>query len=240
MEARKDRFFRGKIRILQPRKGYRFSLDTVLLASWAEIFPEELGLELGGGFGPASIMVKFLNPGAKIISIDIIEDYLKLFKQSLSLNKFSEVYPVCGDIKLPPFKEKFNYIFFNPPYLEANKYRVSPKREIALSKYEIGAKLEDFFLCSQSLLKKNGRVYFIVGSQRKDAEDIFKKMGFFTSEALEIFDGNEEKFRIFTLRKEKSKGLIGKFKMKKGGKYTQEMKRILEGEKLRKFLPEFS
>lgn len=236
MEAREDRFFKGKIIIIQPRRGYRFSLDAVLLSSWVVVPPYEFSLELGGGFGPASLMIKFLNPGARIVSIDIQENYLKLFKKSITLNGFDSIYPMVADVKRPPFRKKFKAIFTNPPYMSPDRYRVSPKLEIALSKYEIAATLQDFLRCTGQLLALEGKAYFIVGSEREDFAEMAEENGFSIEEVLEIYEDELPKFRIFTLTRRKVLTKNYKFKMKEGGKYTHYMERVLEGQKLRSLI----
>lgn len=236
MEAKEDRFFKGKIKIVQPRRGYRFSLDAVLLSSWVVVPSQEFSLELGGGFGPASLMVKFLNPEARIISIDIQENYLKLFKKSINLNGFNGIYPLVADVKSPPFRKKFKVIFTNPPYMSPERYRVSPKLEVALSKYEIAATLRDFIKCTAQLLAFEGKAYFIVGSEREDFAEMSRENGLNIEEVLEIYEDELPKFRIFTLTGEKASTKTYEFKMKEGGKYTYLMERVLEGEKLRSLI----
>lgn len=233
MEAQQDRFFKGKIVIVQPRRGYRFSLDAVLLSSWVVISSSDFALELGGGFGPAALMVKFLNPETRIVSIDIIEEYLRLFKRSIELNGFNGVFPVLADVKYPPFNKKFRVIFSNPPYLSPERYRISPRREVALSKYEIAAKLQDFLSCAYNHLAPDGRAFFIVGAEREDFGRMSLSTGFNISEVLEIYEDELPKFRIFTLTIERLPARTYRFKMREGGKYTEKMERVLEGEKLR-------
>ena len=233
MEVREDRFFRGKIVILQPRRGYKFSLDAVLLSSWAILLPGEFAIALGGGFGPASIMAKFLNPQAKIISIDILEEYVRIFQRAIKLNGFTQIYPLLADVRKPPFNRQFSVIFSNPPYMSPYKYRVSPRRDIAVSKYEVEGKLKDFITTSYELLDPNGKAFFIVGAERDDFSTIANKTGFKIHETMEVLDDSEVKFRLYTLTKKDLGFKKYSFQMKYGGKYTDNMEKVLSGESIR-------
>jgi len=46
-----DAFYRGRIRVLQSRKGYRFAVDAPLLAGFIRTRPDDEALELGTGNG---------------------------------------------------------------------------------------------------------------------------------------------------------------------------------------------
>jgi tRNA1(Val) A37 N6-methylase TrmN6 len=51
-----DTFYRGRIRVLQPKKGYRFSVDAPLLADFIRTRAGDEALELGTGSGIISLL----------------------------------------------------------------------------------------------------------------------------------------------------------------------------------------
>ncbi len=234
MEITLTPFLRGKVLIVQPRRGYRFSLDAVLLASYVE--GEGFGLELGAGFGPVALMLKSRLEGVKILALDILADYLRLLKESLRINGFSGIYPVAGDVKTPPLRAKFDFVFSNPPYLKPERFRVSPRRDLAVSKWELKARVEDFLRAAFLLLKEKGRAFFVMGAGAGNFEKKAEECGFYPEERVEVFDEEDLKFLLFSLRKSRTEKRNFSFLMKKGGKYTPQMEEVLGGGSLRPYL----
>ena len=59
MEITVDNFLDGKIKIYQPKKGYRAGIDAVLLASSVKIFNDCQILDVGSGTGVVSFCIGF-------------------------------------------------------------------------------------------------------------------------------------------------------------------------------------
>ena len=59
-----DTFFNGKLQIIQKKKGYRFSIDAVLLSQFIKIRKNERVIDLGTGCGilPLIIVTNHKNP----------------------------------------------------------------------------------------------------------------------------------------------------------------------------------
>ena len=73
-------------------------------------------LEIGPGSGIISILVAKIKK-ARITSVEINKDALKVFKRNVQLHDVTHlVTPVYADL-FPPEKKKFNIIVSNPPYL---------------------------------------------------------------------------------------------------------------------------
>ncbi|GEM_PF-6405706 len=227
-------FLRGRVKIAQPRRGYRFSLDAVLLASYVE--GKGFALELGTGFGPVALMVKSRLPDVKILALDIQEDYLGLLRQSIEINGFSGIYPVLGDVKKPPLGKKFDLVFSNPPYLSPKRFRISPRREVAVSKWEILASLEDFLRAAFENLKDGAPAYFIVGTEAEEFSIRANRAGFGMEEVVRITEDGKERFLMYLLKKGKGRGRVYTFPMKRKGIYTPEMEEVLSGKPIRPYL----
>ena len=54
-----DTLFGGRLKILQKREGYRFSIDALLLAHFAEPRPEDRVIDLGTGCGVIPLILIF-------------------------------------------------------------------------------------------------------------------------------------------------------------------------------------
>src|SRR5512137_544956 len=80
-----DTFFHGRVRILQPKKGYRFSVDAPLLADFIRPRPEDAALELGTGSGVISLLLS-LKPLRKITALEIQPGLAGLARRNVELN----------------------------------------------------------------------------------------------------------------------------------------------------------
>lgn len=234
-----DSFYHGRVRIYQHKKGYRFSLDAVLLAAWVERVGQCF-LELGCGNGAVSLMLAYRYPGVSITGVDLQFPLLKLFSLSVRENRFPRVFPVAGDVRKPPFRQKFDVVFANPPYQSPLRGRVSPYPEIALSRFEIAGSLKDFVTAAYQLLSAEGKAYFIVGAERKeDFNSYCHELGFWIEEELFALP-ERNKPAVFYLAKlsfEKARRkTLPPVILKEKGKYTPQMEKVFEGADLREVL----
>ena len=52
-----DAFYHGRVRVLQKKRGYRFSVDAPLLADFIRTKPEDEALDIGTGSGVISLLL---------------------------------------------------------------------------------------------------------------------------------------------------------------------------------------
>lgn len=117
-EITEDALYGGRIRIRQPKRGYRVNVDTLLLA--AAISPlrgSEHVAELCCGVGAALLAVAASNDaGATFTGIERDPHYAALARENVELNAQAhrctivEVDALAGDFG------HFDQVFFNPPY----------------------------------------------------------------------------------------------------------------------------
>ncbi len=116
-----DYFYRNQVKIYQNKKGYRFSVDSPILA---DFIPEsnENAIEIGSGSGIISILVLFKNKLPLITGIEVQKKLYNLSLKSIRGNNMTERFTVInGDFN--EVFEKFSgikTIFSNPPYLQTN------------------------------------------------------------------------------------------------------------------------
>jgi len=66
-----DELFDGRIRIIQKKAGYRFSLDAVLLAHFAARIPAASVIDLGTGSGIVPLILARKSASAKITGVEV-------------------------------------------------------------------------------------------------------------------------------------------------------------------------
>lgn len=126
-EITEDALLGGRIRIRQPKRGYRVNVDTLLLAATLPGDTTSVGplVELGCGVGAALVAVakshEAREPGAyKLVGIEQDPLYARLARENVSLNGLSHCVTIVeGDALSPPAElTGFERVFFNPPYDE--------------------------------------------------------------------------------------------------------------------------
>ncbi|OOY13298.1 methyltransferase [Thioclava marina] len=113
-----DGFLGGRLRIAQPRAGYRAAMDPVLLAAACDARPGQSVLELGCGAGVASLCLGYRVPGLALTGLELQPAYAALARANAARNAIPfEV--VEGDLsQMPPDlrARSFDHVIANPPY----------------------------------------------------------------------------------------------------------------------------
>jgi len=113
-----DGFLDGRLRIAQPRFGYRAAMDPVLLAAACAATPGQSVLELGCGAGVASLCLAARVPGLRLAGLELQPAYAALARANAQAHGIVlEV--IEGDLaQMPPAlrAQSFDHVIANPPY----------------------------------------------------------------------------------------------------------------------------
>ena len=159
-------FIRGKVFIYQPLNGYRFNLDSVLLAHFFQTNKKTAKIiDLGTGSGIIPVLISLKYPHLQFHAVEIQQEFYQLAKKTFKKNNLN-VNLINENIK---FLKKyfpssyFDYVITNPPYLK--KYR-SENKNLLISKSEKEASIEDFINISSYLLKNKGKFFGVFPTYR--------------------------------------------------------------------------
>ena len=165
-----DRLLDGRLKVLQPSRGYRFSIDALLLASFFRERPGDRILEIGPGCGIISLILAHRSATVRITGIEIQEDLVALAKRNVVLNDRDGQIQICrGDVRRPEFicePQSFTAAVFNPPYRSLRSGRMNPDPEKAVARHEIAGTAADFLAAAVFALRPEGRVYAIYTATR--------------------------------------------------------------------------
>ena len=156
--------------IIQPRHGYRFSLDPLILCDFARILEGEKAADLGVGCGVIPLVLARSAGGTLITGIEMQAEMAGLAMRNVSLNNLSDrISIVQGDVtevkKYFP-GSAFDLVISNPPYRKRGTGRVSPKPGRDNARHESTASLPDFLAAAKYLAKVSGRICFIYHPSR--------------------------------------------------------------------------
>lgn len=113
-----DGFLDGRLRILQPKAGFRSAMDAVLLAAAVPARPGDRVLELGCGAGVASLCLLSRVPGIVAHALERQPAYARLARTNAAANALPLTVEE-GDLATMPAAlraQAFDVVFANPPY----------------------------------------------------------------------------------------------------------------------------
>lgn len=229
-------FFRGKLVVYQPKKGFRFGIDSLLLADFLELKRGERVLEIGAGTGIISFTLLLRFPHSKIYLLEIDPLCVSAISCGISANSFEErAFLIRGDALKAPFKSGvWDVIFANPPYFKEGTGRASPKELRNLARRERTLNLDSLLETCSKLLKNGGRLYLIFTALRF-AELIYKLKTFQLEPKVIrlVHSYPEERAKLVLIKAikgAKEEVLVERplyIYETKGGDYSEEVRKIL-------------
>ena len=123
-----DSLLAGRVRLRQPRHGYRVAIDPVLLAAAVPALAGQAVLDAGLGTGAATLCLLARVPGCRVAGIELQPELADLAAENAALNGV-ELELVTGDLLAPPPElraRSFDHVMSNPPFLEPGEGSASP------------------------------------------------------------------------------------------------------------------
>jgi tRNA1Val (adenine37-N6)-methyltransferase len=171
-----DEFMDGRLRLIQYRTGYRFSIDAVLLSEFVSIKKGDRIVDLGTGCGIIPLILLMDRPAGYVFGLEIQEGLAGQTKRNALLNGYShKIGVIRADIRyMPMIPASIDVVICNPPYRKRDSGRVNPDRQRAIARHEILASLEDILNAARYVLRTEGRLATIYPAER--LADLMVKM----------------------------------------------------------------
>ncbi len=168
----RDSLFNGELTCYQHEKGYRFSIDAVLVAHFMDVRQNDRILDLGTGCGIICLILLYRHQSRvrEVCGIEVQHGLADLADKNIQANGFEEGGRIIqGDIKfildlVQP--ESFDKIICNPPFYTPGSGRENEIEETSHARHQILADLQDFLMAAASAVKNKGSVYFIYPADR--------------------------------------------------------------------------
>ncbi len=202
------------VKVVQRAKGYRFSSDPVVLASF--ILPlkdSDIVLDIGTGSGIIPLILSGKTKKTLFYGIEIQKELITLAEKNTKLNRCSDRIKILeGDFRhaLKDFKRGyFSVIVSNPPYGKKGNCRVSPRRERAIARCEIKWSIDEFIETCCLLLDEAGRVCLIYPVNRFfELTSRFKKKAFYIKRVRFIHPRHGAKAGLFMMEAVKERSSL--------------------------------
>jgi tRNA1Val (adenine37-N6)-methyltransferase len=156
--------------LIQPRRGNRFSVDSILLGRFIRPRRGDRILELGAGCGVISVMAAMLYEPRAVIAVEIQDEMVEFARRNADANALAQMRVIAADIRARAIDgldgAGFDLVIANPPYRTGGSGRRSPDRSRDLARAESAATLSDFIGAAARYLKHGGRAAFVFAADR--------------------------------------------------------------------------
>jgi tRNA1(Val) A37 N6-methylase TrmN6 len=158
----------GRLKVIQSKDGYRFSIDAILLSEFVTVRPGDVVVDLGTGCGIILLVLLLAKPVGHVFGLEIQKELAVQAKRNTSLNGFeTKMEVIIGDIRNPPMARKWaDVVLCNPPYRQVKSGRINPDPRRAVARHELLASIDDVLMAATGLLRRNGRLALIYPSVR--------------------------------------------------------------------------
>ena len=230
-----DTFYHGKVIIKQLKRGYRFAVDSPILADFLPV-SRSPALEVGCGAGVIALLALQQNKFPAVTGIEIQETLYRLAVDNAAANGLSGRFHVIrGDFnRIHPGIANVQTVFCNPPFFKTGRGRLSPDPIIRLARFEVALTLAGLLSGCSAILARRGKLCLIFPFARQEellatarANGLYPaRIRLVQSFADSLPDRFLAQLGKSTVRCRREKPLII-FRDK--GVYTAEMEKILSG-----------
>jgi tRNA1Val (adenine37-N6)-methyltransferase len=172
-----DSILDGALRLAQPRAGYRFAIDSILLARFVSERPAASVLDLGAGCGVIGLVVAAAQQSCSLVAVEIQRLLADLVAYNARLNGIEGTNVIHADLRnqtIPGLTvESFDLVVANPPYRRKASGRESPNPSRHAARAESAATLADFVAAAERYARRHARVGFTFEASRA-AELVFE------------------------------------------------------------------
>lgn len=158
--------------IYQDDKGFKFSLDSLLLAEYVKVYPNFEILDMCTGNAPIPLVLS-LKTNSHITGVEIQKNIANLAKDSVKLNNLDKQITIINDDIKNIGKyfpgNNFDIIVCNPPFFKVSSSSYTNiSDELKLARHEVTITLEQIFSIASNYLKSNGTFYLVQRATRID------------------------------------------------------------------------
>jgi len=167
----------GEVRLLQHRRGYRFSLDAVLLAHFAAQGLCAPGrrpvrspsiVDLGTGCGVVALLLARRVPAARVAAVEVQPGLADLARRNCPLNGLDVrvVESDLRDVGSLPDPGTWHLATCNPPYFPRGRVRTGTDPERNAARQEVLCTVADAAAAAARLLRSDGMAAFVYPAER--------------------------------------------------------------------------
>ncbi|MEM4658373.1 MAG: methyltransferase [Candidatus Methanosuratincola sp.] len=145
------------LKIVQRKRGYRYSQDSLILAEFAATDRKMVVCDLGTGSGVIPLILAKRGLAKRIVGIEIQPRLAEIARRNVAINGYEGIIEIV-ELDLRRVSERlpcrsFDYVLSNPPYREPSAGKIAPDEEKAIAKHEMLCTMGDVLDAMRYLLK---------------------------------------------------------------------------------------
>jgi tRNA1(Val) A37 N6-methylase TrmN6 len=159
----------GRVRLTQPKQGYRVAIDPVLLAAAVSAGPAQRILDAGCGSGAAALCLAARLENCEVIGVELDAGLAALALVNAAMNGLAHrvsIDPASFDGYAAENAGLFDQVMTNPPFYEAEHHTRSPQPTKASAHGEASLDLAGWIKAAAIALKPAGRLTLIHRADR--------------------------------------------------------------------------
>lgn len=168
-----DELLRGRLRVWQPRAGYRVNADSLLLAHFCGEPPFGRVADLGAGVGVIGLALAARDPSARVTLAELQPESVSLCHKNIVENGLAERVSVV-EVDLADLAASrsllpgaaFERVVSSPPYFSLAAGPPVPDPREAIARHELRLRLPELCRAARRLLKPGGRADVVFPSER--------------------------------------------------------------------------
>ncbi len=173
MTLTRDGLFNRQLTVLQPERGYRFAVDSVLLGAFACAVRSRTCVDLASGCGVVGFILLARGRVDGVVGVEIDATLASAAAEGARENAFGERYRVIeADLREAGWREevgRVGLVVSNPPYHVTGTGRCSPDEGRARGRHDATCTLEDVLDAASALLEPGGRLCVVLPPERMGA-----------------------------------------------------------------------
>lgn len=156
--------------LIQKDDGFKFGVDAVLLADFADVKTKDKVVEMGTGTGIIPILLCAKKQAGDVTALEIQEDMAEMAQRSVKYNKLEKRIKVLHmDMKEAPEKlgkALYDCVVTNPPYVKKEGGINNPQETKAIARFEIACTLQEVVETAKTLLRPGGKLFMVHRADR--------------------------------------------------------------------------
>jgi len=169
----RDEILRGRLTLWQPRDGYRFAVDPLLLIDFVSDGKITRGADLGAGCGIIALGLLRRFPDASFVAAELQPRLAQLSRKNADENGLGDRMTVL-ELDLADARASraalpgasFDLVASNPPFRPLGEGDANPDGEAAVARHELRLTLGDLAAQARRLLQPGGRAAIVYPAER--------------------------------------------------------------------------
>ncbi len=225
------------IRLYQPKNGYRFSVDSLLLFDFVNLKKAKSIADLGAGSGIIGILLAGKYPDASVDLFELQDNLAAIAEKNVILNRCEDrVRVIQCDLRelkaAPSAHPRYDLVVSNPPFRRLKSGRLNIEEEKAIARHEITLRLHECINAASALLRNRGRLCMIYNPCRlSELLNVMRGKGIEAKRMRFVHSTTSSEAKMVLLEAVQG-GRVGLkvegplYVYREEGRYTEEMERI--------------